>query len=304
MRYDQDPLLLSRRSFQRAGVAVLGAVSVGGLLEACSSSEPDPFAPAPSWEQDFSAMPGGPLDPRRWIINTGTTIPGYNQEAEALTNRPQNVRIANGMLVLEGLKEPSPYDGREYTSARIVSRQMFQLGKLEVNARLPSGPGAWPAIWLLPTTTKGLYAPQAFGIDPASDSAWAINGEIDICEALGSHPGVIRSNLYSYSAVSSRRTPTAYSTQVAVPNSSTDFNTYGVERTSGKIVFTLNGQPYHSVEKPSDDPRIWPFEQPMNLILNVALGGNYGGPIAGNGPWQMDVRTARYYPLKSQARPN
>jgi len=286
-----------RRSILAATGAILGVVAAGDLLEACGSPERDPFEDTPAWAQDFSTMPDGALDTRLWSISTGTTIPGYNQEVEALTDLPQNIRIENGALILEGKREGHPYEGRDYTSARIVSKHAFTYGKLEVAARFPAGAGTWPALWLLPN--KGLYQPQRFGIDPTSNSAWAINGEIDFGEAVGKKPGIITSSLHTYQTVSTGQAPAGYANQEQVPTISTDFNTYGVERTPGKIVFTLNGQPYQTIEKPANSTiEEWPFEnQPMNLIMNLALGGAYGGPVRGNGPWQLAVKSAKFFAL-------
>ncbi len=294
----QDPELPapSRRRFFQAATLLTGGLALGGLIEGCSSPDTDPFSLRPSWEQDFTAMPDGPLDQRYWNIDTGTRIPGYNKELEALTQRIQNVRIQNGTLILQGQREQHPYEGRYFTSGRVTTKRTFRYGKLEVDAQLPAGQGTWPAIWLLPLG-QGRYDPQHFGINPRSNSAWGINGEIDICEARGSQPGIVTSTLHNYTTLITGRMPPAYHTQTAVPNSSTTFNTYGIERTPKRITFTLNGKPYHTIQKTSDNPAIWPFDQPYNLILNLALGGTYGGPVVGNGPWKMDIKTVRFFRL-------
>ena len=131
MAHEQDPSLsIPRRSILATAGAVCGAIVASGLFEACGSPEADPFQNTPAWDQDFSTMADGALDTRLWTVNTGTTIPEYNHEAEALTDMPQNIRIENGVLILEGQKEPYPYEGKEYTSARIVSKHTFTYGKL------------------------------------------------------------------------------------------------------------------------------------------------------------------------------
>ena len=132
-----------------------------------------------------------------------------------------------------------------------------------------------------------------------SNIAWAINGEIDFGEAAGKNPGIITSSLHTYQTSLTGQVPAGYSNQAPVPTISIDFNTYGVERTPGKIVFTLNGQPYQTIEKPANSTiKQWPFEnQPMNLIMNLALGGTEGGPIQGNGPWQLEVKSAKFFGL-------
>lgn len=250
-------------------------------------------------------MPNGPLDPGVWNVDVGTTIPGYNMEAETLTARPANVRVEGGNLILEARREQRPVDGRNYTSGHVNTQGKFsfQYGRLEVTLRAPQGVGTWPAAWLLAEGTK--YNPADYGIDPQSDNAWALQGEIDFMEAVGAEPGRVFPDTHSYSTVQAGVNGTTYAN---VPDMATAFHTYGVEMTPGRIDFTLDGEVYSSAQRHSNDPRDWPFDQPYYLILNLAMGGSWGGEardtyppdgIQGNGPWQMNVQSVRFYDYQS-----
>jgi beta-glucanase (GH16 family) len=283
---------ISRRSFlAKAGLAV-GAILAAELIESCGGTETYSFATKPDWVQDFSSMPNGPIDRNVWNVSTGIKIPNYNNEAEALTGSQQNVRIENGLLVLEGVSEAMPYDGKKYTSARITSKEPFSYGKLEVDMLLPSGDGTWPAAWLLPSSPK--YKPSDYGINPNSNDAWSLNGEIDFCEARGDEPNLVTATLHNYDTVKANKD---FAAKKVVHKSAEDFHTYGVERTPNKIVFTVDGKPFHTANKTSDDPKRWPFDQSYYLILDLALGGTFGGDIKSEGPWKMDVKSTKFFPL-------
>lgn len=260
------------------------------------------FAAQPSWQQDFRRMPDGPLDTRYWNFNKGYTIPSYNHEAETLTARSNNVRVQDGRLILEARKQE--LHGHHYTSAHVNTQGKFsfQYGKLEVDIKAPAGIGTWPAAWLLPEGAK--YNPQNYGIDPTSNNAWAINGEIDFFETVGAEPHRLYPDFHSYNSVVANQNSSYYK---QVPDMYRAFNTYGVELTPGRIAFTLNGEVYHHVERTAaaaHDPRKWPFDQPYYLILNLAMGGSWGGEdkqqyppdgIEGDGPWEMQMAGVRFY---------
>lgn len=246
------------------------------------------FSRTPTWEQDFAKLPDGELSAQYWNIDTGNEIPSYNQEAETLTDRPENVRIQNGQLIIEARKEP--LNGKNYTSGRVNTQGKFsfQYGKLEVDLKAPQGVGVWPAAWLLPESPT---------------ATWPSDGEIDFFEYVGSEPGALYPDIHTDDTEASK---TDNKQPLFVPNMTTAFNTYGVELTPGKIAFTHNDRVYKSLTQTSEDHQAWPFDQPYYLILNLAMGGSWGGEsrdqyspdgIAGNGPWRLAVQDVRYYPL-------
>jgi len=296
MSIDHDPLLNRRSFLKMTGVLgsglVLNPISGRRLSEslpALHTSEAS-FSPQPDWEQDFQRMPDGKPDSRYWSVDTGNVIPSYNQQAETLTNRPENVRIENGLLIIEARKEH--LNGRDYTSAHINTQGKFsfQYGKLEVDLRAPKGIGTWPAAWLLPNAAK---------------ATWPLDGEIDFFEGIGSLPNEVYPAVHTAESEASKVNSMLH---IDVPSESTQFNTYGVELTPGKIVFTCNGKKYRTVKETSKDHRAWPFDQPYYLILNLAMGGSWGGQdrqkyppdgIQGDGPWEMAVQAIRYYAVSS-----
>jgi len=128
------------------------------------------------WSDEFN-KPGKP-DPAKWGYDLGNGENGWgNNELEYYTDDPKNVRVENGNLVIEAIKESK--EGFNYTSTRIVSKGKgdWTYGRIEIKARLPKGRGTWPAIWMLPTEWK-------YG-------GWPESGEIDIMEHVGFDPGVV-----------------------------------------------------------------------------------------------------------------
>ena len=235
-----------------------------------SSSEQ--FDTAPSWEQDFSRLPDGQPSAKYWNYVTGNIVPGYNNEAETYTDRPRNVRVEDGVLIIEALEES--FDGRKCTSGRIDTQGKFDFtfGKLEVDLRIPSGIGSWPAAWLLPSNPR--YNPAQFGLRGAS-ADWELNGEIDFMETVGSEIGKIYPDVHTVAndKVEQKNLNPFFK---SVPDDAVNFHRYGIEKLPDSIVFTLDGFPYHRFNKPADSPLSWPFDQNYFLVLNLAMGGTWG----------------------------
>jgi beta-glucanase (GH16 family) len=247
-----------------------------------------------AWSYDFSDLPDGPLPARDWNFVTGTKAASYNQEAEAYTSRPSNVRVQDGNLIIEARKEKMY--GKDYTSARVNTKGLFAFtyGTLEVTMKKPKGVGTWPAAWLMPRDK--IYHPKKFGIKPSDPYAWALNGEIDFAESIGSIPGQNIPATHSYNSVQRRATYTPG----FVANPYTEFHRYGVVKTPDKITFTIDGAPFASRAKTNDSPLEWPFNQPYYLILSLAVGGNWAGDNgidAASAPWQLAIKSISYKPL-------
>ena len=233
------------------------------------------------WSDEFN---GSSLDESNWTIQTGGGGWG-NQEAQHYTNRPENLRVEDGCLVIEGRKES--YGGNEYTSARIVSKgkREFCYGKLEARINLPAGQGTWPAFWTL-----------------GSRGNWPNCGEIDIMEHTGSVPNRIFGTLHTTKDRSGSRSSRAYT---GIQNIENNFHVYGIEWTqeekSGKDVirFYVDDVVYsEQVEEVIDDDEYWPFNRPNYFIINLALGGTLGGNINDaifNSPLLMKIDWVRVY---------
>lgn len=233
------------------------------------------------WSDEFN---GTALDESNWTIQTGGGGWG-NQEAQHYTNRPDNIRVEGGNLVIEGRKES--YGGNEYTSARIYSKgkREFCYGKLEARISLPAGQGTWPAFWTL-----------------GNRGNWPNCGEIDIMEHTGSVPNRIFGTLHTTKDRSGSKSSRAYT---GIQNIENNFHTYGIEWTqeekSGKDVirFYVDDIVYsEQVEEIIDDDDYWPFNRPNYFIINLALGGTLGGNINDaifDSPLLMKVDWVRVY---------
>lgn len=233
------------------------------------------------WSDEFD---GSALDESNWTPQIGGNGWG-NQEAQYYTNRPENLRVEDGCLVIEARKEQ--YEANEYTSARIYSKgkREFTYGKLEARISLPSGGGLWPAFWTL-----------------GNRGGWPNCGEIDIMEYVGNVPNRILGTLHTIKDKSGSRSSRAYTGLTNIEN---NFHVYGVEWTceekNGKDVirFYVDDVVYsEQVEEVIDDDEYWPFNRPNYFIINMAVGGTLGGRID-DGIWAsprlMKVDWVRVY---------
>lgn len=237
------------------------------------------------WADEFNYT--GLPDPLKWSYDTGDHGWG-NKELQFYTSkRKENARIENGSLVIEARREN--WESREYTSARLVSRTNgdWTYGRFEVRAKLPTGKGAWPAIWMLPTT-------PAYG-------GWPNSGEIDIMEQVGFEPHVIHASVHTKSyhhSIGTQKTA-----QTTVPTATTEFNVYAVEWTPEEIRGYANNQHYFTfnnerLTNSSADYKQWPFDQPFHLLLNIAVGGTWGGAQGVDQtiwPRRMEIDYVRVY---------
>jgi beta-glucanase (GH16 family) len=223
------------------------------------------------WADEF--IGAGHPDPERWGYESGFI---RNDEMQFYTTkRLKNARIENGHLVIEGHREfpadigllsaPSKKLPKiEYTSASLHTKGLasWKFGKIEVRAKLPKGQGIWPAIW-----TLGDNIPQV---------GWPSCGEIDIMEFVGKAPENIHANAHfrqngkHASDHKIRKTKDIWG----------DFHIYSIEWNAEFIHFTFDGNRYHSFRiKKATTPNGNPFHKPHYLILNLALGGTWGGNI-------------------------
>lgn len=202
----------------------------------------------------------------RWNYDLGDGCPrvcGWgNNEAQFYTRDARNARVENGMLILEAHRDS--LGGKAYTSARLVTKHKgdWTYGRIEVRARLPKGRGTWPAIWMLSTDWK-------YG-------GWPASGEIDIMEHVGFDPGIIHGTIHTEAYNHVKRTQKEGTIEIAGAHDA--FHTYAIDWTQDKIDFWVDEALYHTVQRgPRDTPQEWPFDQRFHLILNIAVGGNWGG---------------------------
>jgi beta-glucanase (GH16 family) len=237
------------------------------------------------WSDDFD-KPGMP-DESKWTYEEGFI---RNHESQYYTRaRKENARVEDGALVIEARKErfKNPRRGpefAEYTSASVNTRGKVAwcYGRIEVRAKLPTGRGMWPAIWMLGTS-----------IDKVG---WPACGEIDIMENVGYDPDMIHANIHTkaYNHVKG----TGKGSKLTVPKPHEDFHVYAVEWTEKRMDFFVDDQKYFSFDNEGSGRDAWPYDQPHYLILNIAVGGAWGGQRGINDdifPQKMLVDYVRVY---------
>lgn len=272
---------------------VVAGLALASLSSGCNSQPPQWTL---VWQDEFDGPAGTRPDPAHWDFDVGGGGWG-NAQLEFDTARPENVSLDGlGHLAITARKEP--YQGRDYTSARILTRGRFEksLGRWEARIRLPVGQGLWPAFWML-----GANYPEV---------GWPACGEIDIMEQRGQEPGVANGSLHATgysggSAITARYVCAVAPTCAAPPCTpicpfNEDFHVFAVEIEASRIVFEVDGAVYQEVKQDRLPPgSAWPFERPFFALLNVAVGGNFvGAPdVTTVFPQTMLVDYVRYYQL-------
>ncbi|MEP7279174.1 MAG: glycoside hydrolase family 16 protein [Bacteroidota bacterium] len=243
------------------------------------------FQPKPAktwklvWADEFNYS--GLLDSSKWNYDTGGSGWG-NHELEFYTSkRAENARVENGHLVIEAIKEK--WQNNNYTSARLVTKGKgdWQYGKLEISARLPKGIGTWPAIWMLATRDT---------------MHWPSDGEIDIMEHVGFQHGYIHGSVHC--SKYNHRIHTQKTDTIIVQDCSEKFHVYGLEWNADSIQVSVDGAVYFRFANEHSGYSAWPFDNKMHLLLNLAVGGDWGGAKGIDQdiwPQRMEVDYVRVY---------
>lgn len=235
-----------------------------------------------AWSDEFNDS--GLPDAGKWNYDTGGHGWGNNELQYYTMERTENARQENGFLVIEARKEP--WSGRDYTSTRLVSRGKadWQYGKIEVRAKLPKGRGSWPAIWML-----GNKQPLR----------WPDDGEIDIMEHVGFDQGRVHASIHCkkyHHSIGTQKTA-----NVMVPDCSESFHVYAVEWDAENVKVFVDGDNYFSFANEHSGYDAWPFDNNMYLLLNIAVGGNWGGQQGVDDtiwPQKMEIDYVRVYQKK------
>lgn len=257
------------------------------LLLAASVASAQQTAPAPApagyalvWHDEFDR--DGLPDASKWSYDVGGHGWG-NQEPQFYTERrAENARVEGGYLIIEARKEA--WQGAPYTSARLVTKGKgdWTYGRIEVRARLPRGRGSWPAIWMLATTPQPMR--------------WPDDGEIDIMEHVGFDHGVVHGSVHTkayHHSIGTQKTA-----KVSVPDVAEAFHVYAVEWEPTRIRVFVDDRPYFQFDKEPGGRTVWPFDGPFHLLLNVAVGGSWGGQKGideSTLPYRMTVDYVRVY---------
>ena len=209
------------------------------------------------WSDEFSYK--GLPDTSKWSYEVGYI---RNNEKQYYTKDDlSNARVENGMLVIEAHKKK--FKEFDYTSASIntLGKSHFRYGRIEVRAKLPTGVGTWPAIWMM-------------GINRAQ-VGWPTCGEIDIMENVGFDPNVIHGNVHTAAYNHVKKTNKGNEIIVAPPFE--NFIIYAVEWSESKIDFFVEDKKYFTFENENTGNETWPFDKDFYLLINLAIGGAWGG---------------------------
>ena len=221
------------------------------------------------------------IDASCWSFETGYV---RNNERQYYTqSRPQNCRILNNQLVIEARREA--YRGYGYTSASVTTKnkKSFLYGRLVIRAKFPTGRGIWPAIWTL-----------GCNIDSVG---WPMCGEIDVMENVGYDPLRVHANIHT--GAFNHETESNLGSSIILNNPTTTFHDYSIEWSDTKIEFFVDEHKYFTFQKDKDySAAQWPFDEPHYLILNLAVGGFWGGKEGVDDtifPQQFVIDSVKYY---------
>lgn len=234
------------------------------------------------WSDEFET--DGLPNASKWNYDTGGHGWG-NQELQYYTaQRAENARVENGKLIIEARREN--WNSNEYTSARMITKGKgdWTYGRFEIRANLPSGRGTWPAIWMLPTQ-------WTYG-----NGGWPDNGEIDIMEHVGHDPGWIHGSVHTnkyYWKINTQKTA-----KIRVADAQTAFHVYEMEWSPEKIEVFVDSVKYFSFANEGKGWEVWPFDKDFHLLLNIAVGGAWGGAQGVDNsifPQRLEVDYVRVY---------
>ncbi len=237
------------------------------------------------WQDEFET--DGLPDSQKWEYDLGDGCPqlcqwGNQEQQYYMSERLKNARVESGKLIIEAHQEK--IGKSDYSSARLVTRSKasWKYGKIVVRARLPKGRGTWPAIWMLPES--GFYG------------GWPESGEIDIMEHVGYIPDTVYGSIHTktyHHSIGTQKTK-----GLVVHDAESEFHDYSIIWDEHKIDFLMDEATYFTFNNEKNTHREWPFDQKFYLILNLAVGGFWGGKFGVDQqiwPQKMEVEFVRIY---------
>lgn len=240
------------------------------------------------WSDEFSGE--GAVDATKWFHQTQLPLPNswFNGEIQHYTDRTENTFQDNGTLKIVAKRERFTDQGvtKNFTSARLNSKFAFTYGRVDIRAKLPTGVGTWPALWLLGRNIDedgGYWDNQGFGT-----TGWPACGEIDIMEHWGDNQNYVSSAMH---------TPSSFGGTVnvggtVIPTASTAFHVYSMVWTEEKIEFSVDGVVHYTYDPPVKNADTWPFDAPQYFLFNVAMLPNVRASFSSSA---MEVDFIRVY---------
>ncbi|WP_396212182.1 family 16 glycosylhydrolase [Flavobacterium sp.] len=208
------------------------------------------------WEENFE---GKKLDETVWNYELGNGCPSIcgwgNNERQVYTKI--NHKLKKGKLTITAMKEKETYTSTRITSA---GKKEFQYGRIEARAKLPVGEGIWPAFWMLGSNINNV--------------GWPKCGEIDILEYVGKNPHLVYTSLHTQDS----HGETINSKKIVFPKIEEGFHIFAVDWTKDKMDFFVDDKLVYTFQPEVKNENTWPFNQPFYIIINMAIGGNFGGP--------------------------
>ena len=210
------------------------------------------------WSDEFN---GSSVNTNDWTFETGASGWG-NQELQNYTNG-NNADVIDGNLIITARKLDDNTLPGSYTSTRMITsnKRDFTYGKMEIRAKLPSGIGIWPAIWMLGSNFNTI--------------GWPACGEADIMEYVGYEPNIVHSTVHTTAGSGG----SGSGGSISLPTCEEEFHVYGLLWTEEKMTFYVDTTTniVHTYNPPVKTNENWPFDKPLFFILNVAVGGTWGG---------------------------
>lgn len=234
------------------------------------------------WSDEFNYT--GLPDSNKWSYDVGGHGWGNHELQYYTYKKKENARVEKGKLIIEARKENDA--NNTFTSARLITKGKgdWQYGKIEVRAKIPDGLGTWPAIWMLGSTQP---------------LKWPDDGEIDIMEHVGYDPGILHASVHCkkyYHSIGTQKTAIT-----SIPHPFDQFHTYSVEWNKAHVSIFLDGKPYFTFNNEHSGYEAWPFDNKMHLLLNIAVGGDWGGQKGVDQhiwPKRMEIDYVRVYQLQ------
>ncbi len=276
------------KTIQSTVLICLGVIAMS-VISGCETDETQTVATFTNLVLDENFDTEGAPNDQLWSFDIGNGPGGDgwgNQELQYYTDRSDNVRVENGVLLITAREES--FEGSQYTSARLITKDKFeqQYGRFEARIRLPFGQGIWPAFWML-------------GAD-IDENPWPGAGEIDIMEYRGQEPSILIGSVHGpgYNGGD------AISKEFTLENDrfDTGFHTFGIEWGPDFINYYVDDVLYNQitpedVDEETDGEGVWVFDKPFFILMNLAVGGTFvGSPNAETQfPQTMIVDYVRVY---------
>ncbi len=235
------------------------------------------------WADEFNK--GDAPNEADWCYEEGFL---RNNEVQFYTkNRRENARIENGKLIIEARKDN--FNGKPVSSASVNTngKRFFLYGRIEARAKIPTGRGTWPAIWML-----GKNIGQV---------GWPKCGELDILENVGYDPKRVHANVHTETYNHTKNNGKGNNILVNEPWS--EFHVYAMEWYEDRLEFFFDNTRFLVYKNEKKGVGSWPFDEPQYLIMNIAMGGAWGGQKGVDDslyPHRMEIDYVRYYRQKGK----